>query len=201
MIINKNLKLRVVYSIVNIGLSKCINIIFVITLITVCLCLNQSLKSILLSWIRFIARFYVNFAVAIVIFQSPVQGFIHWLMRNCSVHYVERMQLVMKCIIYLNVHILKTKGINSSTKSFWVDMEFNFFSKFNEFQFYKCTQANRHVCWNYCVKFKDRAHLSSFKFFIFKKFSCFVVLVIFLVIVQSSELISVWFCEKITFFF
>ena len=100
--------------------------------------------------------------------------------------YVERMQLVMKCIIYLNVHILKMKGINLSTKSFWVDMEFNFFSKFNEFQFHKCTQANRHVCWNYCVKFKDRAH--PFKFFIFKKFSCFVVLVIFLVIVQSSEL-------------
>ena len=38
--------------------------------------------------------------------------------------------------------------------------------------------------------FKDRAHLSTFKFFIFEKFSCFVVLVVFLVIVQSSELIS-----------
>ena len=39
--------------------------------------------------------------------------------------------------------------------------------------------------------FKDRAHLSTFKFFIFEKFSCFIVLVVFLVIVQSSELISV----------
>ena len=47
--------------------------------------------------------------------------------------------------------------------------------------------------------FKDRAHLSTFKFFIFEKFSCFIVLVVFLVIVQSSELISVWFCEKMTF--
>ena len=49
--------------------------------------------------------------------------------------------------------------------------------------------------------FKDRAHLSTFKFFIFEKFSCFIVLVVFLVIVQSSELISVWFCEKMTFKF
>ena len=46
---------------------------------------------------------------------------------------------------------------------------------------------------------KDRAHLSTFKFVIFEKFSCFIVLVVFLVIVQSSELISVWFCEKMTF--
>ena len=46
---------------------------------------------------------------------------------------------------------------------------------------------------------KDRAHLSTFRFFIFEKFSCFIVLVVFLVIVQSSELISVWFCEKMTF--
>ena len=38
---------------------------------------------------------------------------------------------------------------------------------------------------------KDRAHLSTFKFFIFEKFSCFIVLVVFLVIVQSSELVSV----------
>ena len=44
--------------------------------------------------------------------------------------------------------------------------------------------------------FKDRAHLSTFKIFIFEKFSCFIVLVVFLVIVQSSELVSVWFCEK-----
>ena len=48
--------------------------------------------------------------------------------------------------------------------------------------------------------FKDRAHLSTFKIFIFEKFSCFIVLVVFLVIVQSSELVSVWFCEKMTFF-
>ena len=47
---------------------------------------------------------------------------------------------------------------------------------------------------------KDRAHLSTFKFFIFEKFSCFIVLVVFLVIVQSSELPSVSFCEKMTFF-
>ena len=47
---------------------------------------------------------------------------------------------------------------------------------------------------------KDRAHLSTFKILIFEKFSCFIVLVVFLVIVQSSELVSVWFCEKMTFF-
>ena len=50
------------------------------------------------------------------------------------------------------------------------------------------------------VPIKDRAHLSTFKIFIFEKLSCFIVLVVFLVIVQSSELISVWFCEKMTFF-
>ena len=166
-----------------------------ITLLTECLCLNQSLKSILLSWIRFIARFYVNFAVAIIICQSPVQGFIHWLMRNCSVHYVERMQLVMKCIIYLNVHISKMKGINLSTKSFWVDMEFIFFQNLMSSSSINVLRQIDMFAKNYCVKFKDRAHLSSFKFFIFKKFSCFVVLVIFLVIVQSSELHqpSLWF--------
>ena len=49
-------------------------------------------------------------------------------------------------------------------------------------------------------RIKDRAHLSTFKIFIFEKFSCFIVLVVFLVIVQSSELVSVWFCEKMTFF-
>ena len=43
----------------------------------------------------------------------------------------------------------------------------------------------------YLTEFKDRAHLSTFKIFIFEKFSCFIVLVVFLVIVQSSELISV----------
>ena len=52
----------------------------------------------------------------------------------------------------------------------------------------------------YSFSLKDRAHLSTFKIFIFEKFPCFVVLVVFLVIVQSSELISVWFCEKMTFF-
>ena len=49
-------------------------------------------------------------------------------------------------------------------------------------------------------RFKDRAHLSTFKFFIFEKFSCFIVLVVILVIVQSSELVSVWFCGKWHFF-
>ena len=55
------------------------------------------------------------------------------------------------------------------------------------------------VNWTLVNKLKDRAHLSTFKFSIFEKFSCFIVLVVFLVIVQSSELISVWFCEKMTF--
>ena len=50
------------------------------------------------------------------------------------------------------------------------------------------------------ICFKDRAHLSTFKIFIFEKFSCFIVLVVFFVTVQSSELVSVWFCEKMTFF-
>ena len=50
------------------------------------------------------------------------------------------------------------------------------------------------------MSLKDRAHLSTFKIFIFEKFSCFIVLVVFLVIVQSSELVSVRFCEKMTFF-
>ena len=40
--------------------------------------------------------------------------------------------------------------------------------------------------------------LSKFSFF--DKFSYFIVLVVFLVIVQSSELVSVWICEKMTFF-
>ena len=47
---------------------------------------------------------------------------------------------------------------------------------------------------------KDRAHLSTFKFFILEKFSCIVVLIVFFVIVQSSGLTSVWFREKTTFF-
>ena len=54
------------------------------------------------------------------------------------------------------------------------------------------------LSWPKCVK--DRAHLSTFKIFIFEKFSCFIVLVVFLVIGQSSELVSVWFCEKMTLF-
>ena len=41
--------------------------------------------------------------------------------------------------------------------------------------------------WYQTKKLKDRAHLSTFKFSIFEKFSCFIVLVVFLVIVQSSE--------------
>ena len=67
----------------------------------------------------------------------------------------------------------------------------------------KCWVNNHEACnfgrslW---CSFKDRAHLSTFKIFIFEKFSCFIVLVVFLVIVQSSELVSVWFCEKMTFF-
>ena len=36
--------------------------------------------------------------------------------------------------------------------------------------------------------FKDRAHLSTFKFFILEKYSCIVVLIVFFVIVQSSGL-------------
>ena len=59
------------------------------------------------------------------------------------------------------------------------------------------------LCWTSLRKdkwLKDRAHLSTFKIFIFEKFSCFIVLVVFLVIVQSSELVSVWFYEKMTFF-
>ena len=49
---------------------------------------------------------------------------------------------------------------------------------------------------------KDRAHLSTFKIFIFDKFSCFIVVVVFiLIIVRSSELIPVWFCEKKYIFF
>ena len=47
---------------------------------------------------------------------------------------------------------------------------------------------------------KDRAHLSTFKFFILEKFSCIVVLIVFFVIVQSSGLTYVWFREKTTFF-
>ena len=47
---------------------------------------------------------------------------------------------------------------------------------------------------------KDRAHLSTFQFFILEKFSCIVVLIVFFIIVQSSGLISVWFREKMTFF-
>ena len=49
-------------------------------------------------------------------------------------------------------------------------------------------------------KLKDRAHLSTFEFFILEKFSCIVVLIVFFVIVQSSGLISVWFRQNMTFF-
>ena len=44
--------------------------------------------------------------------------------------------------------------------------------------------------------FKDRAHLSTFKFFIFEKFSCFIVLVVFFGYCPIIRLISVWFCKK-----
>ena len=47
---------------------------------------------------------------------------------------------------------------------------------------------------------KDRAHLSTFEFFILEKFSCIVVLIVFFVIIQSSGLISVWFRQNMTFF-
>ena len=61
-----------------------------------------------------------------------------------------------------------------------------------------CVVLLVYVCGSY--SFKDRAHLSTFKIFIFEKCSCFILLVVFLVIVKSPELISVWFCEKMTFF-
>ena len=60
--------------------------------------------------------------------------------------------------------------------------------------------SNFSLALNINSKLKDRAHLSTFKILIFEKFSCFIVLVVFLVIAQSSELVSVWFCEKMTFF-
>ena len=50
------------------------------------------------------------------------------------------------------------------------------------------------------TRLKDRAHLSTFEFFILEKFSCIVVLIVFFVIVQSSGLISVLFRQKMTFF-
>ena len=50
-------------------------------------------------------------------------------------------------------------------------------------------RSNYRVLMEIC--FKDRAHLSTFKIFIFEKFSCFIVLVVFLVIAQSSALVSV----------
>ena len=50
------------------------------------------------------------------------------------------------------------------------------------------------------TQLKDRAYLSTFKFFILGKFSCIVVLIVFFVIVQSSGLTSVCFREKMTFF-
>ena len=75
-----------------------------------------------------------------------------------------------------------------------------------------CRQATSHYlsqCWPRSMSpngvtrppwVKDRAHLSTFKFFILEKFSCIVVLIVFFVIVQSSGLTSVWFREKMTFF-
>ena len=56
------------------------------------------------------------------------------------------------------------------------------------------------VIWDAIAVIKDRAHLSTFKFFILEKFSCIVVLIVFFVIVQSSGLTHVWFREKTTFF-
>ena len=59
------------------------------------------------------------------------------------------------------------------------------------------------LCEMALIKFwvlKDRAHLSTFEFFILEKFSCIVVLIVFFVIVQSSGLISVWFRQNMTFF-
>ena len=44
------------------------------------------------------------------------------------------------------------------------------------------------------MKCRESKKISTFKFFIFEKLSCFIVLVVFLVIVQSSELIYVLFC-------
>ena len=66
----------------------------------------------------------------------------------------------------------------------------------------------QHTIWSCCKSphevnsyhFKDRAHLSTFEFFILEKFSCIVVLIVFFVIVQSSGLISVWFRQNMTFF-
>ena len=43
---------------------------------------------------------------------------------------------------------------------------------------------------------EDTDYLSTFKCFILDKFSCFIVLVVFFVNAQSSELISVRFHEK-----
>ena len=59
---------------------------------------------------------------------------------------------------------------------------------------------HRNEVFEWSVGFKDRAHLSTFEFFILEKFSCIVVLIVFFVIVQSSGLISVWFRQKMTFF-
>ena len=50
------------------------------------------------------------------------------------------------------------------------------------------------------IQYGRQARGTPSKTFIFEKFLCFIVLVVFLVIVQSSELIYVWFCEKMTFF-
>ena len=62
-----------------------------------------------------------------------------------------------------------------------------------------CVMSYATPCWQKII-LKDRAHLSTFEFFILEKFSCIVVLIVFFVIVQSSGLISVWFRQKMTFF-
>ena len=69
-----------------------------------------SFKSILLSWIHFIIGFYVNFVATIIIRQSPIKGFIHWLVRKCNAHCVERKKSGTLCIIYLFVPIVTHWG-------------------------------------------------------------------------------------------
>ena len=95
-------------------------------------------------------------------------------------------------IIQYVIVLIKTNG-NTSVFS-WPILAYLFYP-FGERISERSSQS-----WDKKHAFKDRAHLSTFKMFIFDKFSCFIVLVVFLVIVQSSELFSVWFCEKMTFF-
>ena len=58
---------------------------------------------------------------------------------------------------------------------------------------------NKKIAKGIGIILKDRAHLSTLKFFILEKFACIVVLIVFFVIVQSSGLTSVWFREKLHF--